>query len=137
MTSPLAQALWDARIPLHISHASPPSSSSAPPLMVTTIPRFSYLALLLPRLAAFFGAPCSSFHFEGVQLRNLAAGLLLDLYRPELPWRLTVGDGVAWDIADTFLNCVKEVKSISLRVLARIPTIEMDMNVAKQRLGAS
>ncbi|KAM4065431.1 autophagy protein apg5 domain-containing protein [Hirsutella rhossiliensis] len=110
MASPLAQTLWDARIPLHITHASP--SSSAPPSMATTVPRFSYLALLLPRLAAFFGAPCSSFHFEGVQLRNLAAGLLLDLYRPELPWRLTVGGGVAWDIADTFLNCVKEADFI-------------------------
>lgn len=111
MSSPLAQTLWDARIPLHITHASP--SPSAPPLLVTSVPRFSYLALLLPRLAALFGAPCSSFHFEGVQLRNLAAGLLLDLYRPDMPWRLTVADGVTWDIADTFLNCVKEVGCLS------------------------
>ena len=108
MPASLAQTLWQARIPLHITHAGGPAT--APPF-VTTIPRFSYLALLLPRLSAFFGRPCSSFHFEEVQLRNLAAGLLVDLYRPPLPWRLTVADGVAWDIADTFLNCAKEVRS--------------------------
>ena len=39
-------------------------------------------------------------------------GLLVDLYQPRLPWRLTVNDGVGWDIADTFLNCVKEVSFI-------------------------
>ncbi|KJZ79622.1 Autophagy protein 5 [Hirsutella minnesotensis 3608] len=108
MSAAINQKLWDARIPLHISYASP---TSKPPL-VTSVPRFSYLALLLPRLAAYFGAPCSSFHFEDVQLRNLAAGLLVDLYQPALPWRLTVSDGVTWDIADTFLNCVKEADFI-------------------------
>lgn len=104
MTAPLAQTLWDARIPLHITHASSPAIP-----FITSIPRFSYLALLLPRLSAFFDTGCSSFHFEDVQLRNLAAGLLADLYQPTLPWRLTVNDGVGWDISDTFLNCVKEV----------------------------
>lgn len=104
MTSPIPQALWTARVPLHITH---PSSPTTP--FITSVPRFSYLALLLPRLSVFFGSPCSSFHFEDVQLRNLAVGLLVDLYRPRLPWRLTVNDGVGWDIADTFLNCVKEV----------------------------
>lgn len=103
-SSPIPQALWNARIPLHVTH---PSSPTTP--FITSVPRFSYLALLLPRLSAFFGSPCSSFHFEDVQLRNLAVGLLVDLYRPSLPWRLTVNDGVGWDIADTFLNCVKEV----------------------------
>lgn len=39
-------------------------------------------------------------------------GLLVDLYQPSLPWRLTVNDGVGWDIADTFLNCVKEADFI-------------------------
>lgn len=37
-------------------------------------------------------------------------GLLADLYAPSLPWRLVVDDGVAWDIGDTFLNSVKEVR---------------------------
>ncbi|KAK5987170.1 Autophagy-related protein 5 [Cladobotryum mycophilum] len=102
-SSSLSQTLWASHIPLHITH---PSSPTTP--FITTVARFGYLSLLLPRLSAFFGAPCSSFHFEDVQLRNLAAGLLVDLYRPSLPWRLVVNDGVSWDIADTFLNSVKE-----------------------------
>lgn len=36
-------------------------------------------------------------------------GLLVDLYQPQLPFRLVVSDGIGWDIGDTFLNCVKEV----------------------------
>ena len=100
----ITQSLWDARIALHITHASHPNTP-----FITSAPRFSYLALLLPRLSAFFDAPCSSFHFEDVQLRNLAIGLLTDLYRPSLPFRLVVSDGLAWDIGDTYLNCVKEV----------------------------
>lgn len=88
-----------------IRHSSCPAATP----FITSLPRFSYLALLLPRLAAYFKAPCSSFHHEEVQLRNLAAGLLLDLYQPTLPWQLTVGDEPGWDIGDTFLNCVKEV----------------------------
>ncbi|KAJ4265386.1 autophagy protein 5 [Fusarium torreyae] len=107
MSSPIPQALWNARIPLHITH---PSSPTTP--FITSIPRFSYLALLIPRLSTFFSSPCSSFHFEDVPLRNLAVGLLVDLYQPSLPWRLTVNDGVGWDIADTFLNCVKEADFI-------------------------
>lgn len=104
MSASIPQTLWAAQIPLHITHPSAPTTP-----FIASVPRFSYLALLLPRLSAFFGTACSSFHFEDVQLRNLAAGLLVDLYRPSLPWRLTVGDGVGWDIGDTFLNCVKEV----------------------------
>lgn len=104
MSSSISQTLWAARIPLHITHASSPATTA----FVVSVPRFSYLALLLPRLSAYFGSPCSSFHFEDVQLRNLAVGLLADLYRPALPFRLTVGDGMGWDIGDTFLNCVKE-----------------------------
>ncbi len=107
MSAPISQALWDARIPLHITHASAPTAP-----FITSIPRFSYLTLLLPRLSAFFGTPCSSFHFEHVLLRNLAVGLLVDLYQPSLPWRLVVNDGVSWDISDTFLNAAKEVRSI-------------------------
>lgn len=103
MSASIAQALWDARIPLHITH---PSSPTTP--FITSIPRFSYLALLLPRLSAFFDTPCSSFHFEDVLLRNLAAGLLVDLYQPPMPWRLVVNDGLGWDISDTFLNSAKE-----------------------------
>ncbi|KAL7896540.1 autophagy protein Apg5 domain-containing protein [Trichoderma sp. SZMC 28014] len=101
--SSIAQALWASQIPLHITHRSSPTTP-----FITGVPRFSYLSLLLPRLSAFFDAPCSSFHFEDVQLRNLAVGLLADLYAPSLPWRLVVDDGVAWDIGDTFLNSVKE-----------------------------
>jgi autophagy-related protein 5 len=104
MSSSIAQSLWHARVPLHITHPSFPDRP-----FIVSVPRFSYLALLLPRLSGFFGTPCSSFHFENVQLRNLAVGLLMDLYQPKLPWRLTVNDGVAWDIGDTFINCVKEV----------------------------
>lgn len=91
-------------MPLYITHASQPNSP-----FITAVPRFSYLAQLLPRLAGFFGSPCSSFHHEDVQLRNLAAGLLVDLYQPTLPWRLEVSDGDEWDIGDTFINGVKEV----------------------------
>lgn len=110
MSVPIQQTLWNARIPLHITH---PASPTTP--FITSIPRFSYLALLLPRLSTFFDSPCSSFHFEDVQLRNLAVGLLVDLYQPPLPWRLTVNEGIGWDIADTFLNCVKEVSRCDQR----------------------
>ncbi|OTA02923.1 ATG5 protein [Trichoderma parareesei] len=108
-SSSIPQRLWAAQIPLHITHRSAPSTSTP---LITSIPRFSYLSLLLPRLSAYFDAPCSSFHFEDVQLRNLAVGLLADLYAPSLPWRLVVDDGVAWDIGDTFLNSVKEADFI-------------------------
>ncbi|KAI2640075.1 autophagy protein Apg5-domain-containing protein [Xylaria nigripes] len=97
------QTLWDLQIPLYITHTSTPNTP-----FVTAVPRFSYLASLLPRLSAYFGLPCSSFHHEDVLLRNLAVGLLVDLYQPTLPWRLTVGDGLSWDIGDTFLNSAKE-----------------------------
>ncbi|KAI0406477.1 autophagy protein Apg5-domain-containing protein [Xylaria palmicola] len=97
------QTLWNLQVPLYITHASAPNMP-----FVTAMPRFSYLALLMPRLSAYFGLPCSSFHHEDVLLRNLAVGLLVDLYQPALPWRLVVGDGVSWDIGDTFLNSAKE-----------------------------
>ncbi|KAK4149960.1 autophagy protein Apg5-domain-containing protein [Chaetomidium leptoderma] len=102
--TPLPQALWRLQVPLCITHASQPTN-----LFVVSVPRFSYLALLLPRLTAYYGVPCSSFHHEEIQLRNLAVGLLVDLYQPQsLPWRLVVGDGPEWDIADTFTNSAKE-----------------------------
>ncbi|KAI8952562.1 autophagy protein Apg5-domain-containing protein [Xylaria longipes] len=101
------QTLWDLQVPLYITHASAPNAP-----FVTTVPRFSYLALLLPRLSAYFGLPCSSFHHEDVLLRNLAVGLLVDLYQPTLPWRLIVADGISWDIGDTFLNSAKEADFI-------------------------
>lgn len=100
----IPQTLWNLRIPLFITHKN---SHDSP--FVAAVPRLSYLAQLLPRLSAFFGLPCSSFHHEEIQLRNLAVGLLVDLYQPPLPWRLEVGDGDEWDIGDTYLNCVKEV----------------------------
>ena len=103
------RALWKLTVPLHITHASAPPGT---PPFVAAVPRFSYLAQLLPRLRAYFGPAgltCSSFHHEDVVLRNLAVGLLADLYRPaQLPWRLVVGDGEAWHVGDTFLNGAKE-----------------------------
>jgi hypothetical protein len=102
--TPLPQTLWGLQVPLHITHASRPAAP-----FIVSVPRFSYLALLLPRLSAYYGVPCSSFHHEEIQLRNLAVGLLVDLYQPAaLPWRLVVGDGPEWDIADTFTNSAKE-----------------------------
>ncbi|KAH6697199.1 autophagy protein Apg5-domain-containing protein [Plectosphaerella plurivora] len=102
---PIAPALWAQHIPLLITHPSHPNTP-----FITSLPRFAYLALLLPRLSAFFSAPSrlSSFHHEDVLLRNLPLGLLVDLYNPPLPWRLTVSDGPGWDIADTFINSAKE-----------------------------
>lgn len=105
--SSISQALWTFRVPLYITHKTLQDSNSCP--FITAVPRFSYLAQLLPRLSSFFGVPCSSFHHQGIQLRNLPVGLLVDLYQPSLPWRLEIGDGDEWDIGDTFLNGVKEV----------------------------
>ncbi|GKT44904.1 autophagy-related protein 5 [Colletotrichum spaethianum] len=99
----IPQALWSTQIPLHITHPSHPNTP-----LITSLPRFSYLALLVPRCSAFFRTPVSAFHHEDLLLRNLPLGLLVDLYQPSLPWRLTVSDGDSWDIGDTFLNCVKE-----------------------------
>ncbi|SPQ24931.1 e7cae451-74ba-45df-92b4-c008e8a2ec21 [Thermothielavioides terrestris] len=104
--SPLPQILWRLQVPLYITHMSQPATT--PPFIVS-VPRFSYLAFLLPRLTAYYGLPCSSFHHEEIQLRNLPVGLLVDLYQPpSLPWHLVVGDGPEWDIADTFTNSAKE-----------------------------
>ncbi|EQB54211.1 hypothetical protein CGLO_05983 [Colletotrichum gloeosporioides Cg-14] len=100
----IPQTLWDAKVPLHITHPSHPNTP-----LITSLPRFSYLALLVPRCSAFFRSQVSAFHHEELLLRNLPLGLLVDLYQPSLPWRLTVSDGDSWDISDTFLNCVKEV----------------------------
>lgn len=100
----IPETLWALQVPLYITHSSLPNTP-----FVAAVPRFSYLAFLLPRLTAYFGMPCSSFHHEEIQLRNLPVGLLLDLYQPtSLPWRLVVGDGPEWDISDTFLNGAKE-----------------------------
>lgn len=122
-SAPLDKILWSLQVPLHITHVSQPTTAP----FITSVPRFGYLALLLPRLAAYYGveSPCSSFHYEGVQLRNLAVGLLVDLYQPSLPWKLTVGDGPEWDIGDTFMNSAKEVRcpttpSLSSRIIPPI-----------------
>ncbi|CAK7272356.1 Autophagy protein 5 [Sporothrix epigloea] len=139
----LARVLWQRRVPLIITHASLGGLDEGDGLdgdgnasdrekrkkalfYATFVPRFGYLAQLLPRLTAFFGLPCTSFHFEDVPLRNLPVGLLLDLYRPVVlqsgyssmssssisaertPWRLVVADGEAWHLGDTFLNGAKE-----------------------------
>ncbi|KXJ91125.1 autophagy protein Apg5-domain-containing protein [Microdochium bolleyi] len=129
--SSIPQALWDAQIPLLITHAAAPLN--APPF-VTLVPRFSYLALLLPRLGAYFAVyalpPCSSFHHEDVLLRNLAVGLLADLYQPTLPWRLTVSDGPGWDIADTFLNSAKEADFVRNGNAQRIMSLSKEHTTA-------
>lgn len=105
-SSTIPQTLWDLQVPVLVTHAGAPNTP-----FVASVPRLSYLALLLPRLTSYFGLPCSSFHHEDVLLRNLAVGLLVDLYQPTLPWRLTVSDGLGWDIGDTFLNSAKEASS--------------------------
>jgi autophagy-related protein 5 len=102
--------IWESNIPLHITHPS----SSIPYLV--QVPRLSYLPLLLPRLTSFFGS-ASSFSHEGILLKNLPVGLLCDLYQPELPWRLVLGDGPLFDIHDTFINSVKEVGDWRMLVL--------------------
>lgn len=126
----LSKYLWSLRIPLLITHASSlpaaDDDASAPPPFMTSVPRFSYLALLLPRLSAFFGRPCSSFHHEDVLLRNHAVGLLADLYAPQLPWRLTVGDGAGWDIGDTFINGVKEADFVRFGTARGIMSLSKD-----------
>lgn len=94
--------IWASTIPLSITY----TSSSTPYLIA--VPRLSYLPLLLPRLTSFFG-PASSFSYQGILLKNLPVGLLFDLYQPELPWRLELGDGPLFDIHDTYINSVKEV----------------------------
>lgn len=104
--------IWESSIPLHISHASSPV-----PYLVH-VPRLSYLPLLLPRLTSFFG-PASSFSHEGILLKNIPVGLLCDLYQPQLPWQLTLGDGPLFDIHDTFINSVKEVGGARMLVSAR------------------
>lgn len=113
----IPQALWNFRVPLYITHKAQHPTSSP---FITSVPRFSYLAQLLPRLSCFFDLPCSSFHHEGIQLRNLPVGLLVDLYQPRLPWRLELGDGDEWDIGDTFLNGVKEVSPLVRATVERI-----------------
>lgn len=97
--------LWGSTIPLSITH------SSSPIPYLIQVPRLSYLPLLLPRLTSFFGTG-SSFSYEGIVLKNLPVGLLCDLYQPDLPWSLTLGDGPLYDIHDTFINSVKEADFI-------------------------
>jgi len=97
--------IWASTIPLNITHPD-----STLPYLIHA-PRLSYLPLLLPRLTSFFGSG-SSFSHEGILLKNLPIGLLYDLYQPDLPWRLTLGDGPLFDIHDTFMNSVKEADFI-------------------------
>ncbi|KAI8247547.1 Autophagy-related protein 5 [Colletotrichum sp. SAR 10_99] len=114
----IPQTLWNAKVPLHITHLSHPNTP-----LITSLPRFSYLALLVPRCSAFFRAQVSAFHYEELLLRNLPLGLLVDLYQPSLPWRLTVSDGDSWDIGDTFLNCVKEADFVRYGNAKRIMSL--------------
>ncbi|KAI4861533.1 autophagy protein Apg5-domain-containing protein [Hypoxylon rubiginosum] len=124
--SAIPQTLWDLQVPVYITHARAPAAAP----FVTSVPRFSYLALLLPRLSSYFGLPCSSFHHEDVLLRNLALGLLVDLYQPALPWRLTIDDGLSWDIADTFLNSAKEADFVRNGNAHQIMSLSKDHTTA-------
>ncbi|KAK6841348.1 hypothetical protein PG990_006644 [Apiospora arundinis] len=124
-TTSIPQALWDLQIPVYITHAAAPNAP-----FVTAVPRFGYLSLLLPRLSTYFGLPCSSFHYEDVLLRNLATGLLIDLYQPTLPWRLTVGDGMSWDIGDTFLNSAKEADFVRNNNAKQIMSLSKESTTA-------
>ncbi|KAI0016546.1 autophagy protein Apg5-domain-containing protein [Xylariomycetidae sp. FL0641] len=126
----IPQFLWGQQVPLLITYAGTPNLP-----FVTYVPRFSYLALLRPRLCLFFrqpvaGSHCSSFHHEDVLLRNLPVGLLVDLYRPTLPWRLTVRDDLSWDIGDTFLNSAKEADFIRNGNAHRIMSLSKDDTTA-------
>ncbi|KAI1104509.1 autophagy protein Apg5-domain-containing protein [Jackrogersella minutella] len=124
-SSSIPQTLWDLQVPVLITHAAAPNTP-----FVASVPRLSYLALLLPRLSSYFGLPCSSFHHEDVLLRNLAAGLLVDLYQPVLPWRLTVSDGLSWDIGDTFLNSAKEADFVRNGNAHQIMSLSKDHTTA-------
>ncbi|PBP21732.1 ATG5 protein [Diplocarpon rosae] len=115
--------IWSSTIPLQIAHPSSPI-----PYLIS-VPRVSYLPLLLPRLTSFFG-PCSSFSYEDILLKNLPVGLLCDIYRPELPWRLMLGDGPLFDIHDTFINSVKEADFI------RNGTAKGIMSMSKENTNA-
>ncbi|KAK3328521.1 autophagy protein Apg5-domain-containing protein [Cercophora scortea] len=121
----IAHTLWNLQVPLFITHTSQPTAP-----FITSVPRFGYLALLLPRLEAYYGTPCSSFHHEQVQLRNLAVGLLVDLYQPTLPWHLVVGDGPEWDIADTFMNSAKEADFVRNGNAKQIMSLSKDNTTA-------
>lgn len=96
--------IWASSIPLHITHHSSPT-----PYLIS-VPRLSYLPLLLPRLTSFFGT-ASSFSYQQIPLKTLPVGLLYDLYKPELPWRLELENGLLFDVHDTYINSVKEVRS--------------------------
>ncbi|CAK7231969.1 Autophagy protein 5 [Sporothrix curviconia] len=174
----LARTLWQRRVPLIITHASlggfddddcgvggngqkteknaeqgKADKKKMPLFYATSVPRFGYLAQLLPRLTAFFGRPCSSFHYEDVPLRNLPVGLLMDLYRPvtlqpgagsshalssgsvsepasssasRTPWRLVVADGEAWHLGDTFLNGAKEADYVRYGSAKQIMSLSKD-----------
>ncbi|KAI0885783.1 autophagy protein Apg5-domain-containing protein [Annulohypoxylon maeteangense] len=124
-SSTIPQTLWDLQVPVLVTHAGAPNTP-----FVASVPRLSYLALLLPRLTSYFGLPCSSFHHEDVLLRNLAVGLLVDLYQPTLPWRLTVSDGLGWDIGDTFLNSAKEADFVRNGNAHQIMSLSKDHTTA-------
>lgn len=78
---------------------------------------------MLPQLSAFYGRQLTSFNHEGIELRGLPVGLLVDLYDPELPWKIEVSDGWGGGLSnmkaveDSWVNSVKEVSAISLRLL--------------------
>ncbi|PYH42645.1 autophagy protein 5 [Aspergillus saccharolyticus JOP 1030-1] len=89
--SSIQKAVWDGKLPLHISLAPSESRTfdQTDPYLIS-YPRISYLPSLLPRLRNFFASslihPNSSphegwFSFEGVPLKwHYPIGLLYDLY---------------------------------------------------------
>jgi autophagy-related protein 5 len=138
-TNLIPSLLWQSTLPVLITHPSLPDHE---PYLIS-VPRLSYLPLLLPRLNAFFGVPATSFHLEdddgdgkgkdaeGIQMKNLPVGLLYDLYNPkdgaaELPWRLRLGMGPLFDVGDTFVNSVKEADFL------RNGTAKAIMSMSKQ-----
>ncbi|POS86826.1 hypothetical protein EPUL_001023 [Erysiphe pulchra] len=54
----------------------------------------------------------TSFSYEGILLKNLPVGLLYDLYQPQLPWQISLGNGPLYEMHDTFINSVKEADFI-------------------------
>jgi len=132
------RALWRLSVPLLIRHADAPAD--VPPFVATS-PRFGYLASLLPRLRAYFGAlglaVGGGFRHEDVPLRGgLAVGLLADLYRPaQLPWRLEVSGGPedgahGAAAADAFLNAAKEADFVRRGSAKAIMGLSMDDTTA-------
>ncbi|RMZ82967.1 hypothetical protein DV737_g1830, partial [Chaetothyriales sp. CBS 132003] len=139
LPSLLQQKIWDARLPLeiHLSRDESRQYTSTPPYL-TSIPRLSYLPLLLPRLHRYFipwliadAAAISPdegyFTFDGIPLKwHFPIGLLYDISTP-------TGDAVIGInpspvvLHDAFINSLKEadfVRSGTAKPIMSLPTSE-------------